>query len=196
MAISMKVKDIMAGKAPSASFTGFSTADDYIFAIDTASGGTSNIEDYIVGQLGVKGFERSLNPETQTDTYLRAGSSTVKTGTQSTFSITSDRYVGDPFQDFCLSAKIKYGTGQSVIVPYVYFNLLTGAGEVGKVSIMVENDGSGDAGSKAEVSINFEKVGDAPKIFDWETDKAKDYDTIESVTYNLLSIDEKESKQK
>lgn len=178
MAVNMKAKDIMAGKTPSADFTGFSTADDYVFAIDTANGGTSNVEDYIVGQLGVKGFERSLNPETQTDTYLRAGSSTVKTGTQATFSVTSDRYIGDPFQDFCLSEKIKYGTGQAVIVPYVYFNLLTGLGEIGQVSIMVDNDGSGDAGEKAEVSINFEKVGELPKAFNWEADKAKDYATI------------------
>lgn len=178
MAISMKAKDIMAGKTPQADFTGFSTADDYVFAIDIVEGGTSNIEDYTVGQLGVKGFERSLNPETQTDTYLRAGSSTTKTGTQATFSITSDRYIGDPFQDFCLSEKIKYGTGQAVIVPYVYFNLLTGIGEIGKVSIMVDNDGSGDAGEKAEVSVNFEKVGDMPKAFDWSKDKAKNYEAI------------------
>ena len=42
-----------------------------------------------------------------------------------------------------LSHAIKYGTGQAVIKPYVYFNMLTGKGERGNISIAVEDDLSG-----------------------------------------------------
>ncbi len=182
MAKILTCENVMAGFKPNPSFEGFATADDYIFAIDTAKGGTSPVKSYTVGQFGVKGFERSLNPEEQTDNYLRAGASTTKTGVQTTMSITADRYYGDPFQDFCLDLKMIYGTGQSTVVPYVYFNVLTGKGEVGRMSVMVENDGSGDAGSKAEVSINFSKVGDMPMAFDWTVDKDKTIAEIESPT--------------
>lgn len=50
------------------------------------------------------------------------------------------------------------------------------------MSVMVENDGSGDAGSKAEVSINFSKVGDMPMAFYWTADKDKPIAEIESPT--------------
>lgn len=184
MAKTMKLEEIMAGKTPSASYEGFVNADDYILAIDTTEGGattaTTPIKNYVVAQLGVKGFERSLNPEEQTDTYIRAGASTSKTGTQVTMGITADRYAGDPFQDFCLDFKRIYGVGQEVIVPYVYFNMLTGKGEIGRLTLMVENDGSGDAGTKAEVSIQFSKVGEKPYPFDFTTDKEKSLDDIEN----------------
>lgn len=184
MAQNLTVENVMADYTPSSNFEGFATADDYIFAIDTtengATLGTTPIKNYVVGQFGVKGLEKSLNVEEETSTYLRAGGSTVKTGTQRTIGITADRYFGDKFQDFCLDLKIIYGTGQEVIVPYIEFNVLTGKGEIGRMSIMVENDGSGDAGTKAEVSINFSKVGAKPLPFDWTTDKGKSLNDLEN----------------
>ncbi|MDE6357905.1 MAG: hypothetical protein K2L15_04880 [Eubacteriales bacterium] len=184
MAKKMTIEEIMGGRKPNSDYEGVTNSDDYILAIDITENGAvtgeTKIKEYTVAQLGVKGFERSLNPEEQTDTYLRAGASTSKTGTQVTMSITADRYIGDPFQDFCLDFKRIYGTGQEVIVPYVFFNILTGKGEIGRLTLMVENDGSGDAGTKAEVSINFSKVGDKPIPFDYLTDIEKTLKTIEN----------------
>lgn len=198
MAKEMTIEKVMGGRMPNPQYEGYVNADNYILAIDTtvdgAIKGETAIKDYVVAQVGTKGFERSLNPEEQTDTYIRAGASTSKTGTQVTMSITVDRYVGDPFQDFCLSFNIIYGTGQEVIVPYVFFNMLTGKGEIGRVTLMVENDGSGDAGTKAEVSINFSKVGDKPIPFDYLTDSEKTLSEIENPTTTDIISRKKEIK--
>lgn len=70
--------------------------------------------------------------------------------------------MGDAFQDFALGHKIKYGTGNSVIRPYVYFCILNGEGEQGKASIIVNSDGSGDSGNSAEIDIEIRKAGDMP----------------------------------
>ncbi|WP_250277370.1 phage tail tube protein [[Clostridium] colinum] len=192
MAATMTLNEIMGKYTPNASYKGFANSDDYILAIDTTEDGatesTTPVKNYIVAQFGVKGFERSLNPKEETSTYLRAGDSTTKTGTQVTMGITADRYFGDPFQDFCLSFEMLYGTGQKVIVPYAYFNILTGKGEIGRATVMIENDGSGDAGSKAEVVINLSKVGDKPVPFDWTTDKEKTLKDIESPSVMSLKL--------
>ena len=112
--------------------------------------------------MGVAGLDSNLNPITQDKTYIRAGQSTAKTGNQRSFSVTGDRYVGDEFQDFVLSHAIKYGTGQAVVRKYVYFNIITGKGEKGEVVIIVNSDGSGEAGNSAELDIELRKSGSAP----------------------------------
>ena len=66
---------------------------------------------------------------------------------------------GDPFQAFVMSNKIKFGHGQSVVVPYVYFSMLTGIGEKGKVSIIVNEDQSGEAGENAGFAADLMAVG-------------------------------------
>ena len=86
---------------------------------------------------------------TAESTYLRSGTSTTKTGTTRTFTVTGDRQAGDAFQDALLAHALKFGTGQKVIKPYVYFNMLTGKGEQGLISIAVEDDSSGAAGENA-----------------------------------------------
>jgi len=73
--------------------------------------------------------------------------------------------VGDPFQDFAMSHKIKYGTGQTVIRPYVYFCILNGKGEKGRASIIVNSDGAGNAGDSAEVDIEIRKAGEQPEEY-------------------------------
>ena len=140
----MKLSELMAGYTPDAEFTGYATNDDYVLAIDT--GESESEDDYEVVEMGVAELDAQMNPITQDKTYIRAGQSTQKTGTQRAFKITGDRYIGDAAQDFLLSHEMKYGTGNSVIVPYVYFCILTGKGEKGKVSIIVNSDGSGNAG--------------------------------------------------
>lgn len=161
----MKLSELMANHAVNPKFEGFVTNDDFVLAVDcgeTAATDFSEASNFAVVQMGVAGLNSNLNPITQDKIYIRAGQSTTKTGNQRSFSITGDRYTGDEFQDFALSHAVKYGTGQSVIRKYVYFNTLTGIGEQGEGSIIVNSDGSGEAGNNAEIDIEIRKSGAAP----------------------------------
>lgn len=158
----MKLSELMAAHNPSAAFEGFVTNDDFVLAVDCSTDGSAEVADYAVVQLGVSGLDAQLNPVTQDKQYIRAGQSTTKTGNQRSFAVSGDRYVGDAFQDFALSHKVKYGTGNEVIRPYVYFCILNGKGEQGKVSVIVNSDGSGDAGESSEIDIELKKAGNAP----------------------------------
>lgn len=158
----MKVSELMKDYTPSTTFEGYATNDDWVLAvgIDLAAGDTEN--DYTVVQLGISGVDPQMNPVTKDSQYIRTGLSTTKTGTQRTFAISGDRYIGDPFQDHCFSLAIAHGTGQAVIVPYVYFSLLTGKGEKGTASIIVNSDGGGNAGENSAISIDLRSVGKKP----------------------------------
>lgn len=161
----MTISELMAGKTLDALFEGFVTNDDFVLAVDVSAGGTAVIADYAVVQVGVSGLDAQLNPITQDKQYIRAGQSTMKTGNQRSFAVSGDHYVGDDFQDFALSHAIKYGTGNAVVRTYVYFCILNGLGETGKVAIMVNSDGSGDAGGSNEIDIELKKSGDAPTAY-------------------------------
>lgn len=150
----MKLSELMTGRTPSAAFEGFSTADDMVLAIDF-SGTATGPNDYIVAQEGITEQSGALSPETQDSQYLRTGKVSTKTGTSRSFKLSGDRYNGDAFQDAILSHAIKFGTGQGVIKPYVYFNMLTGKGEQGKISIAVADDLSGAAGANASFSATL-----------------------------------------
>ena len=104
----MKLSELMASYTPDPEFEGFVTNDDYVLAINTGEASTE--ADYEVVQMGVAGLDSNLNPITQDKTYIRAGQSTQKTGTQRSFQVTGDRYVGDPAQDHMLAHAQKYGT--------------------------------------------------------------------------------------
>lgn len=166
----MKLSELMTGITINKNFEGVTTNDDYILAIDcgeTPAADFTKASDFAVVQLGVTGLDSNMNPITQDKTYIRAGQSTMKTGNQRSFAVTGDRYIGDEFQDFALSHGIKYGTGNKVVRKYVYFNILTGKGESGEVSIIVNSDGSGEAGNSAEIDIELKKSGSAPAEFDY-----------------------------
>jgi len=150
----MKLSELMQGKTPVPAFEGFSTADDMVLAIDF-TGAAVHPDDYTVAQTGITEQSGALSAQTQDSQYLRTGQVTVKTGTSRSFSVTGDRYNSDAFQDAILAHELKYGTGQAVIKPYVYFNLLTGKGEKGSVSIVVENDLAGAAGDNASFSASL-----------------------------------------
>lgn len=161
----MKLSELMANHTVNSSFEGFVTNDDFVLAVDcgtTPATDFSGASDFAVVQMGVAGLDSNLNPITQDKIYIRAGQSTTKTGNQRSFSITGDRYTGDEFQDFALSHAVKYGTGQSVVRKYVYFNVITGKGEQGEGTIIVNSDGSGEAGNNAEIDIEIRKSGAAP----------------------------------
>lgn len=166
----MKLSELMANATINPDFTGFVTNDDYVLAVDcgeTPATDFDSVADFAVVQLGVAGLDSNLNPITQDKTYIRAGQSTAKTGNQRSFSVTGDRYAGDEFQDFALSHEIKYGTGQTVIRKYVYFNIITGKGERGDCCIIVNSDGSGEAGNSSEIDIELKKSGSAPAEFNY-----------------------------
>lgn len=162
----MKVSELMAGIAPSKTFEGIANTDDFVLAIDISEPGEDGtptaVDDYEVVQGAVGGVDANLSSETSDKTYIREGKSTTKTSTQRTFSVSGDRKHGVPFQDFCFSHAIKFGSGAKVVRPYVYFSMLTGEGEKGEASIIVNSDGSGDAGNTAEfdVDISATKIPD------------------------------------
>lgn len=153
----MKVSEVMAGITPSKTFEGITNTDDFILAIDISdpSEPAESVDDYEVVQGAVGGVNANLSSETSDKTYIREGKSTNKTSTQRTFAVTGDRKVGVPFQDFCFSHDIKFGSGAKVVRPYVYFCMLTGEGEKGEAAIIVNSDSSGDAGNTAGFDVNI-----------------------------------------
>lgn len=160
----MKLSELMANYTPKTDYEGWVTNDDYVFAIDPTPGGeeTTAVGDYVVVEMGISGLDAQLNPVTQDKQYIRAGQNTMKTGTQRSFTVSGDRYIGDDAQDYCLSHKTKYGTGNGVVTNYVYFNILNGKGEKGQCSIIVNSDGSGNAGESSTIDIEFKKMGTTP----------------------------------
>ena len=162
----MKLSALMAGYTPSAEFAGVATNDDFVLAIGISEGGADEPANYVVVQSGIPAVDSQLSPETDEKTYSRAAKVTNNTATERTFNLGGDRMFGDEFQDFVLSHAIKFGTGQKVIRPYVYFSLLTGKGEKGTASIIVNSDGSGEAGSTAEIDIDIMATA-APAKYTW-----------------------------
>lgn len=160
----MKLSELMQGYSPKADYEGWVTNDDWVFAInlDPTADQATAVSDYGVVQMGIGGLDAQMNPITVDKTYIRAGQSTQKTGTQRTFKVSGDRYIGDDVQDYIFSHGIKYGTGNKVITDYVYFNILNGKGEKGQVTIIVNSDGSGNAGESAAIDVEFKKVGAVP----------------------------------
>lgn len=165
----MKLSELMKNHTPNPAYTGFITQDDMVLAVDCGESPADStaldaavVADFAVVQLGIAGVDSSMNPTSTDSTYLRTGTSTTKTGTQRSFKITGDRYVGDAFQDFALSNKIKFGSGGDVVRAYVYFNVRTGLGEKGMASIIVNSDASGNAGDNATVDIDLKSIGTAP----------------------------------
>lgn len=161
----MKLSELMAEYTPNTDFKGVITNDDYVLAVDISSTKDAEIGEYVVAESGVTGLNSSMNAQTRDKTYIRAGQSTTKTGTQRTFSISGDRYIGDEFQDFALSHDIKYGTGEDVVVPYVYFNLRNGKGEKGTATVIVNSDGSGNAGETSGIDIELRKSNKQPEEY-------------------------------
>lgn len=166
----MKLTELMQGYKPNADFEGWVTNDDFVLAISLTPGTDStDVASYGVVQMGVEGLDAQLNPITVDKTYIRAGQSTQRTGTQRSFKVSGDRYIGDEVQDLIFGHAIKYGTGNAVITDYVYFNVLNGKGEKGKVTIIVNSDGGGNAGESAAIDVEFKKVGNVPEEFDYSS---------------------------
>lgn len=177
----MTLSKLMQGKTPSLTYEGWITNDDFVLAVDIGSTPSASKDDYVVVQMGVAGLDAQLNPVTKDKQYIRSGNSSTKTGTQRTFKVTGDRYVGDAFQDFCFSHNIKYGVGNTVVKPYIYFNILNGKGEEGYVSIIINSDGSGNSGDNSGVDIELKKSGSTPTEYTYSASAALQTLSIASV---------------
>lgn len=162
----MTLAELMSGYTPDATFAGVATNDDFVLAVDVSDGASAADGEYVVAQSGISAVDAQLSAESDEKTYIRQGKVTTKTATQRTFNLGGDRMHGDPFQDFVLSHAIKFGVGAKVIRPYIYFSLQTGVGERGFASIIVNSDGSGDAGASAEIDIDIMTTA-APAEYTW-----------------------------
>ncbi len=153
----MTVNELMMNVEINPDFQGITTADDFVLAVGFGSAATPG--DYIVAEEGVTELSGALEALTADSQYLRKGKNVTKTGTSRTFTLSGEVFIGDPFQDAMLAHDFKYGIGQTVIKPYVYFNMLTGKGEQGSLSIAVEDDPSGAAGENAGISATMTSRG-------------------------------------
>lgn len=178
----MLLSELMESVTPNADYAGFATADDMVLAVDISETQKAAVGEYAVAQLGLKSTSGSLNPETQTSAYIRAGKSTTKTGNQRKISFEADRYLGDAFQDYALSHEVMYATGQKAVVNYVYFNRLTGKGEKGTASLIIDTDASGNAEENLAISGSLEKNGAAPEEYTYTSTTAKTSGTTAAET--------------
>lgn len=154
----MKLSELMTSVTPSTSYEGFANNDDFVLAVDTAADGatpTAKDGDFSVVQVGATKAEGSVDSETKDSQYIRTGKMTTKTGAQRKFSIEGARYIGDAFQDFCMSLPVLFGKGAKVVRRYIYFNMLTGKGERGSVTIVVSDTQTGDAGDDAAFKVDM-----------------------------------------
>lgn len=172
----MTVSEVLAklktdkGIEPSASYTGTERANDFIFAIQTDASKQVKVTDWVVCQERVKEHSGALNASTEDVNYIRAVA-TEKGDVQRTFTLNGNRCIGDPAQDFLLSHKIKFGSGSSVIFPYIYFSVRTGKGEKGEAAFIITSDASGAAGAAAGFACDVKGIG-TPAEFDYLTEAA------------------------
>lgn len=153
----------MSGITPNPDFFGAVTTDDYFFGITDDP--NADVNDYWVAWGNISAVDASMNPETQDSNYIHEGKSTTKTATQTTYNITGDRHPGYKFQDYILSHKMKYAKGAEAVVHYVYFCALTGKGEKGQATVVVNSPGGGAAGENAAFDVDFLKYGAEPEEF-------------------------------
>lgn len=163
----MLLSELMKDYTPNPEYKGEAMADDYVLAIKVSST-SDKIADYAVVQEHTEGVDSSLNSESNEKQYIRSGKSSSKKSTQRTFKVTADRYIGDEAQDYMDSVKYKNGAG--AVTDYVYFSVLTGKGEKGKVAIAVDKDGGGNAGDNAGFSATLSKNGALPEDYTWVDD--------------------------
>lgn len=166
----MTVSEFMSKIEIKSDFAGVTLADDYVLAINlNGHVADSDPGAYTVVEAGLKSTDGQLNPEEKTNSYIRKGKSTTKTGVQRSFSLDMDRYIGDEAQDFFDSYDVKYGTGQKCVVDYVFFNMLTGKGEKGMMSVIVNTDCSGGSEENSGLSVDLKSTGVKPEAYTYSS---------------------------
>lgn len=139
--------------------------DDFLLAVDITKEQTAAVDAYVVVRGSISGVDSQLNAKTTQKPYLHEGTSTTKTGNQRTFKITGDRDTNSPFQEFALGMDMLFATGETCIVHYIWINALTGKGEKGKGSIIVNSDGSGEAENPATIDIDIQQTRGVPELY-------------------------------
>ena len=87
----MKAKELFAEEITNPSFEGIVVTDNMVLLVDCSKEQNVDIDDYAVVQAGLKSTSGSLNPEEKTNSYIRQGKSTTKTGTQREIGFELDR---------------------------------------------------------------------------------------------------------
>lgn len=167
----MTLNTFMSNLTLNSSYSGVILADDYVLAVGKVTDVTdaSEIEPgtFDVVEAGLKSVDGQLNPQEKTTGYIRRGQSTTKTGTQRTFSLDMDRYIGDNAQDMFDDFSMKYGTGNDCIVGYAYINRINGKGEKGLVSVIVNTDCSGSTEENSGLSVDLKSTSVKPVVYTW-----------------------------
>lgn len=129
--------------------------------------GTSGAENYVRVGKGFTNFTKASNSTIDQKFYIdEAGKGTSnKTGMQTIYSLTGDRVVGDPANDYIVSCYEKLG--DDVITTAVQYDEYApvadqaGCFEAQKFECMVNctNDGSGDGGAVLAVEAEIHQNG-------------------------------------
>ena len=156
----MKLSDYITKKAALAAKTGEVQADDYVLAVDCATGEVpAEVGDYEVAAVHVENTGATISANTTDKNYLYEGATTLRSGARRNFSVAGQRFAGDGYQDYVCSHAVAFGVGAAVVRPYVYLNMATLKGERGNVTINVTNDGSGASGNMADFAVTMVSVG-------------------------------------
>ncbi len=155
----MTIKEYME-KVRAAEATGEYTGRDMVLGLDCTEDGTAKgPEEYTYVGVHVEDYGAALDAQSEDKSYVYEGDATLKTSTQRTFSITGQAYLSDAFMDFIRSHDVKFGTGSAVQRGYCYFHSGTRAGEMGTMTILVNNDGNGAASSPADIDVELKSSG-------------------------------------
>lgn len=162
----MKISKTLAAITFNPDYKGRVYAENMILAVNiTPEKPDTKIEDYAIFTSYIEGVDNNIETDAIEKKYLHEGKIKIKTSTQRKFKITGNRYIGDEAQDFCILNAFKSDTETD----YVFFNTLTGKGEKGRCSVIVNSDGTSKAGELSEIDIEINTVGNLRAEFDAST---------------------------
>lgn len=150
----MILSELMANYTPDPEYDGPQTANDMVLAVNFGQAG-ADPGTFALAQPYITEHSGAINSSTQETEYIRTGPNTTRTGASRVITVNGDNKHSDEFQDGIKAHEILYGTGGTVIKEYVYFSLLTGKGERGRISIDVTADHEGVAGENDSFSATL-----------------------------------------
>lgn len=156
----MTVAELMtaAGVTPKPEYAGEVKTNFMILGV-AVEGTETDPTKYVVAAAHIKNLGAEIDATTEDSNYLYEGKFTTRIDARRKFSLEGKRITGDAFQDWACSHGTKFGIGNDVIRPYVYFNALTGEGEQGSLTFNVTKDGSGEANNSADFACEAYSSG-------------------------------------
>lgn len=155
----MTVAELMKDITPNEAYADFCLNKDFVLAFDLGSTENAAVDTYAVVSQGINDRSANLNPEEEENDYFHIGKWTTRTGVGRTFEFSGHYHAGDPLQKHLMSHDFKFGLGNKIELPYVYFNMFTGKGEKGTAMVSVQSDGGGAPSEKAAISIKASAQG-------------------------------------